>query len=225
MSFSSRIEPPPEGGQLTGAILAGGLSRRLGKDKALLRLGGKPLAWWVAEALKPAVTDLWLVTNHPQAHLSLGLPLLTDLLPFQGPLGGLATAMFLARTPWVLAATVDTPFLSPELLRALKDAAPQVRRPVLVCRRDRGLEPFPGLYAVRLLPRLWEFLVKEKRVTTWLEEIRPQIWGPETWRAHDPEGHSFLNLNRPEDLKRLRAICPRRLTSGDAENLGTPESL
>ena len=54
-----------------------------------------------------------LITNHPRDHLPLGLPLVTDLWPFQGPAGGLLTALFYARTPWVLAVVVDNPFLTP----------------------------------------------------------------------------------------------------------------
>ena len=109
----------PGAPRLTGAILAGGFSRRLGQDKAALQLGGKPLALWVHEALAPLVADCWLITNHPLAHQSFGLPLITDLRPFQGPAGGLLTALFAARTPWVLAAAVDNPFLAPNLLAAL----------------------------------------------------------------------------------------------------------
>ena len=72
MTSSPGVKAAPGHAGLTGAILAGGSSRRLGRDKATLKIGGKPLARWVAEALAPTVTNLWLVTNHPQAHLTLG---------------------------------------------------------------------------------------------------------------------------------------------------------
>ena len=195
---------------VTGAILAGGESRRLGRDKATLLLGGKPLAHWVAEALAPAVTELWLVTNHPQTHLALNLPLVTDLVPFQGPLGGLATALFYARSPWVLLTSVDAPFLSPRLAAALAAAAAKTTRPALVCRSQRNVEPFPGLYAVRLLSRLQDFFLQERRTfMAFLDPQRPEVWGPEIWRTLDPEGLSFENLNQPEDLARLEARAPR----------------
>jgi molybdopterin-guanine dinucleotide biosynthesis protein A len=195
---------------VTGAILAGGESRRLGRDKATLLLGGKPLAHWVAEALAPAVTELWLVTNHPQTHLALNLPLVTDLVPFQGPLGGLATALFYARSPWVLLTSVDAPFLSPRLAAALAAAAAKTTRPALVCRSQRNVEPFPGLYAVRLLSRLQDFFLQERRrFMAFLDPQRPEVWGPEIWRTFDPEGLSFENLNQPEDLARLEARAPR----------------
>jgi len=195
---------------VTGAILAGGESRRLGRDKATLLLGGKPLAHWVAEALAPAVTELWLITNHPQTHLALNLPLVTDLVPFQGPLGGLATALFYARSPWVLLTSVDAPFLSPRLAAALAAAAAKTTRPALVCRSQRNVEPFPGLYAVRLLSRLQDFFLQERRTfMAFLDPQRPEVWGPEIWRTLDPEGLSFENLNQPEDLARLEARAPR----------------
>jgi molybdopterin-guanine dinucleotide biosynthesis protein A len=205
MTISAGTDPGAPLPLVTGAILAGGSSRRLGRDKVTLELVGKPLARWVAEALGPAVAELWLVTNHPQAHLSLGLPLVTDLAPFQGPVGGLATALFYARTPWVLLASADTPFLAPGLAAALAGAAGQLTRPALVCRTERGLEPFPGLYAVRLLSRVQDFLKEKKNFMGLLEGLRPQVWESETWRAFDPEGASFENVNHPEDLARLQA--------------------
>jgi molybdenum cofactor guanylyltransferase len=189
--------------EVTGAILAGGKSRRLGRDKVTLRLRGQPLARWVAEALSPAVAEQWLVTNHPLAHLSLGLPLVTDLVPFLGPVGGLATALFYARTPWVLLASADAPFLAPQLAAALAGAAGKISRPALVCRSNHGLEPFPGLYAARLLPRVQDFLARQRSFREFLAQVRPQIWEPGVWEAFDSEGASFFNLNTPEDLVRL----------------------
>ena len=190
--------------RLTGAILTGGFSRRLGQDKAALQLGGKPLALWVNEALAPLVADCWLITNQPLAHLAFGLPLVTDLRPFQGPAGGLLTALFSARTPWVLAAAVDNPFLAPVLLSALAARASRTSRPAVVCRSPWGLEPFPGVYSVRLLPALQDFLQTDRRPTRFLEVCRPEIVSETEVRALDPQGRSFFNLNTPLDLHRAK---------------------
>jgi molybdopterin-guanine dinucleotide biosynthesis protein A len=187
---------------LTGAILAGGFSRRLGRDKTILPLGGQPLALRVHAALAPLVAACWLVTNQPLAHMSLGLPMVTDLIPFQGPAGGLLTALFYARTPWVLAAAVDNPFLAPALLAELAARAGRTSRPAVVCRSPRGLEPFPGVYHTRLLPALREFLRTERRATKFLEACRPQVISETEVLALDPEGRSFFNLNTPGDLSR-----------------------
>jgi molybdenum cofactor guanylyltransferase len=221
MTISAGTDPGRPCPYVTGAILAGGSSRRLGRDKVTLKLGGKPLARWVAEALEPAVADLWLVTNHPQNHLSLGLPLITDLVPFLGPVGGLATALFYARTPWVLLTSADTPFLSPGLAAALAGVAGKLTRPALLCRTERGLEPFPGLYAVRLFSRAQDFLKEKRNFMGFLEGMRPLVWEPVAWRAFDPEGASFENINRPEDLRRLAARVRRRQES----DVGLPSKL
>ena len=178
------------------------MSRRLGQDKPSLLLGGRPLALWVAQALAPWVEACWLVTNQPQAHLSLGLPLVTDLRPWQGPLGGLETALFYARTPLVLAAAADAPFPAPSLLAALASRAAPGVKTALVCQTSRGPQPFPGIYAVRLLPRLTAFLNEGGRqVQRFLEQCRPLALPQEEVDRLDPEGRSFLNLNTPEDLQ------------------------
>lgn len=195
----------PKASQITGAILAGGGSRRLGRDKAKLKLAGKELALRVAAALAPVVSGCWLITNQPLAHLAFGLPLVTDLWPHQGPVGGLITALFYARTPWILAAAVDNPFPAPAVLNELAALARGTSRPAVVCRSPRGLEPFPGLYSVRLGPRLTEFLKSDRRPTRFLEVCRPQVIPEEAVRRLDPEGCSFFNLNTPEDVAQAAA--------------------
>jgi molybdopterin-guanine dinucleotide biosynthesis protein A len=182
------------------------------------------LALWVHQALAPLVGDCWLITNHPLTHLAFGLPLMTDLRPFQGPAGGLLTALFAARTPWVLAAAVDNPFLAPNLLAALADRASRTSRPAVVCQSPRGLEPFPGVYSVRLLPALQDFLQTDRRPTRFLEVCRPQVLSETEVLALDPEGRSFFNLNTPEDLNRaenwLAGTGSLRDSSARASNTG-----
>jgi molybdopterin-guanine dinucleotide biosynthesis protein A len=201
----SRHSGTPTQPPLTGAILAGGYSRRLGQDKASLPLLGKPLVRWVAEALAPVAPECWLITNHPRRHLALGLPLVTDLWPFQGPAGGLLTALFYAPTPWVLATAVDQPCLAPEMLAELTARAARTTRLAVVCQSPWGLEPFPGLYQVRLLLQLESFLRRDRRPTRFLSVCRPEIIPPEAVLRLDPEGRSFFNLNTPEDLARAIA--------------------
>jgi molybdopterin-guanine dinucleotide biosynthesis protein A len=191
---------PVAGVALTGVILAGGLSRRLGRDKATLQLHGRPLARWVAAALQPLVRELWLVTNQPLEHRVLDLPMLTDLLPSRGPLGGLLTALFFSRTPWVLAASVDSPLLSTDLLAALAHRAARTSRPAVVCHSPRGLEVFPGLFHVRLRPRLEDYLQRERRLRPFVAACRPEVLPPAETARWDARGVSFLNLNTPAEL-------------------------
>ena len=96
---------------ITGAVLAGGRSRRLGRDKATLPIAGRPLAHWVKDAINPLVDECWLISNQPVAHLELGIPVVIDLLPGRGALGGLLSIMLIAKGDYVLLSACDTPFL------------------------------------------------------------------------------------------------------------------
>ncbi|MEW6388174.1 MAG: molybdenum cofactor guanylyltransferase [Thermodesulfobacteriota bacterium] len=191
--------------------MVGGRSRRLGRDKATLELAGRPLALWVAAALAPVVSELWLVTSQPEVHLALGLPLVTDLYPQQGPLGGLLTALFYARAPWVLVAAADTPFLAPALVAALAGHVGKTAPGAWVCSSARGREPFPGLYATGLLPRLSESLKKERSFQAFLEKSRARVIPPEKVAAWDPQGLSFINLNTPAEVARAVKLAEAHL--------------
>lgn len=186
---------------VTGVILAGGLGRRLGQDKATLPFQGKPLAMHVAAALRPWVQELWLLTNQPLLHIRLGLPLMLDLLPFQGPLGGLLTALSFSPTSWVLAAAVDNPLLQPALLEGLRRRAETTTRPAMVAESPRGLEALPGLFHVRLRPRLEDYLARgERRLRPFVVACRPEVLPREVTGKWDPEGLSFLNVNTPAEV-------------------------
>ncbi|MFP3867938.1 MAG: molybdenum cofactor guanylyltransferase [Desulfobacteraceae bacterium] len=183
------------------AILAGGQSRRLGQDKATQKLAGRPLAQWVAAALEPLIQGCWLVSNHPQLHLGLGMPLATDLIPGRGVLGGLLTALFYARSPLVLLAPCDTPFLQTDLLRYLVAQVQGKGVEAVVCQSSRGLEPLPAVFRGQLFSRLEAFLTQgDYRVREFLRHCRTRLVPPETVIRFDPQEQSFLNLNTPAEL-------------------------
>lgn len=190
-----------------GAILAGGLSRRLGQDKATLKLGGRPLVQWVADTLVPLVQECWLISNQPPGHLSLELPLVTDLVPGRGVLGGLLTALFYARQPLVLLAPCDTPFLQPALLKHLLNQARQKGVEAVICLSRRGLEPLPGVFHVRLYSRLEAYLkAGDYRVREFLRRTRTRILAPAEVTRFDPHEQSFININTSAELRQAQKL-------------------
>jgi molybdopterin-guanine dinucleotide biosynthesis protein A len=108
---------------LTGVVLAGGRSRRMGADKALLDLGGAPMIRRVLDALAASCAHVLIVAKDAQAYAALGVPVVIDVVPDQAPLVGLCAGLRAATTPWVFAAACDLPFLSPAAVRLLADAA------------------------------------------------------------------------------------------------------
>src|SRR5499426_4073354 len=103
--------------KVTGIIQAGGRSTRMGgQPKALIELGGRPIIARVLAALAPAVDDVLLVTNTPELYAFLGLPMVGDVYPDHGALGGIYSGLEAAGE---IAFTVacDMPFLHPEVVR------------------------------------------------------------------------------------------------------------
>lgn len=191
---------------ITGAVLAGGRSRRLGRDKATLPLAGRPLAHWALEALRPLVAECWLVTNQPLEHLGLGAPLLIDVSPGRGALGGLLSVMLVARGSHVLLSACDTPFLQPELLAAMVAQAGGGLDAV-VCRSSRGLEPLPGVFSCRLQARVQVQLKSgDLRLRTLLEACRTKILTPAEVAGYDPAELSYFNINTSEEARKAAAL-------------------
>ncbi len=192
---------------ITGAVLVGGRSRRLGRDKAGLLLAGRPLAHWVMAAVSPLVDECWLITNQPLEHLGLGFPLLIDVMPGRGALGGLLSSMLVARGSHVLLSACDTPFLQPALLAAMINQARQGNQDAVVCRSSRGLEPLPGVFSCRLLLRLQAQVQGEDlRLRTLLNSCRTKILSPEEVARYDAAELSFFNINTGEDAAKAAAL-------------------
>jgi molybdopterin-guanine dinucleotide biosynthesis protein A len=188
---------------ITGAVLAGGRSRRLGRDKARLLLAGRPLARWVMAAVGPLAVECWLISNQPLEHLGLGFPLLIDVMPGRGALGGLLSVMLVARGSHVLLSACDTPFLQPALLEAMIAQARGGSIDAVVCRSSKGLEPLPGVFSCQLLRRLPALVQGEDlRLRTLLNSCRTRILSPEEVVRHDPAELSFFNINTSADSAR-----------------------
>ena len=94
---------------LTLAIQAGGRSSRMGKDKALLDFGGQPLIQQVLSRLESLADETIVTTNHPEDYHFLGFPLIPDVIPDRGALGGLYTALNAASHPLVAVVACDLP--------------------------------------------------------------------------------------------------------------------
>ncbi len=187
--------------------MAGGRSRRLGRDKATLLIAGRPLAHWVKDAISPLVDECWLISNQPVAHLELGMPVVIDILPGRGALGGLLSVMLIAKGEYVLLSACDTPFLQTELLEVMIQAC-RGGQDAVICRSSRGLEPLPGVYSCRLLQRLQAQVQSDDlRLRTLLNSCRTKILSPEEVNPQDPNELSFFNINTTDDAAKAAALA------------------
>ncbi|MBE0417270.1 MAG: formate dehydrogenase accessory sulfurtransferase FdhD [Coriobacteriia bacterium] len=207
---------------ITAAVLAGGRSMRMGVDKTLLPVDGRPLIARVVDAVGEVCAHTIVVTNRPETLVGVDLdpaiPVLTDEVPYQGPLGGLVTALAEAEDEWVLAVAADIPHLSPAVVRALWDArdGADVVLPVT----PEGPEPLLALYSCACLPAARRVLATgRRRLVAMLAELNVVEVPVESLRSVDPELRSFVNVNTPEELAEAREETPEPSHRESAERV------
>ena len=184
-----------------GAILAGGTSRRMGRDKATVEFEGEPMISRVADALTTCLERVRVVLR-PGSASPIDLPRIDDRLDVRAPVSGLHAALFACKATAVLVTPCDAPEIQPSLLLALLALAP-TRDSVdaIVPLGADGHEPLLAVYrpsALAVLERRVEAVKLSLRGL--LEEIRVRSVPVEALRPFDPELCSFRNRNRPEDL-------------------------
>lgn len=204
---------------LDGLVLAGGQSRRLGVDKALLRLGDAPLLTIVVERVAEVCGEVIVAADREERYRDLGLSarLVADVSPGYGPLSGLQAGLQACGTDHVLVVACDLPFLNVELLRYM--AGLPRSYDALVPRADGRRHPLHAIYARSCLREVDAVLAggggSMRDLLTRLEVVR-QLDERELRRI-DPDGLSLMNLNRQSDVDRARAIRRDRASRGPAE--------
>jgi molybdopterin-guanine dinucleotide biosynthesis protein A len=186
---------------IAGIVLAGGKSSRLGFDKALLRVNGEILAQWLPDRLAAWCSPVALVVDRPQRY-AVAVRQLVDHAPDAGPLAGIAAGLQGLAVPAFVCAC-DMPLLQPALLQRLLVALDGYD--LAIPERDGRLEPLCAVYAVSCLPVIQRLLRDRRlRANAVASEVPTRILREPEWRAIDPEGDSFLNINTPADLVRIQ---------------------
>jgi molybdopterin-guanine dinucleotide biosynthesis protein A len=179
---------------VAGVILAGGKSRRYGKNKALVAVEGVPLIERVADVLGSVFHRVVLITNSPDEYKHLHLPMFEDLVKGLGPLGGIVTGLSVITEEAGFLVACDMPFLNPSLIRYMI----RIRGPFhVVVPRIRGdLETLHALYSRQCLPALWKFVhAGEYQVFRFFMEAPVRYVEEGEIRSHDPDLRSFININ------------------------------
>jgi molybdopterin-guanine dinucleotide biosynthesis protein A len=191
--------------KVTGVVQAGGKSTRLGgQPKALIQLGGRSIVERVVAALTPVVDDLLVVTNTPELYAFLGLPMVADVYPDHGSLGGIYSGL---RAAGQIAFTVacDMPFLHPEIVRLVVARAGE--GDVVIPRVGEQLETMHAAYGKACLPPIEERLRAGRlKIVGFFDRVRVvEIGEAEVARFRDP-AVAFMNVNTPDELERARAL-------------------
>ncbi len=188
---------------LTGVVLAGGKSSRFGRNKALEVLRGKRLIDHGVEMLRNHCDPILVVANDLNPYYDIDAVLIQDVIPNEGPLGGIYTGLLFSPHDWVFVRATDMPFMVPELLDGMLSL--RENADVVAPRRGEYYEPLLALYSRRCIPAIASALeAGERQIVSFYRKVKVRTVPEEDWRAFDPEGRSFWNVNTPEDWEKLQ---------------------
>ena len=187
-------------GMISGIILAGGKSRRMGRDKAFLKIKGKRLIDITLALFKTLFDRILIVTDDKSRFKGLaGVTVCEDLVRERGPLAGIYTGLLASPYDKAFFAACDMPHLDPGLIGRMLDLARASDADCLVPLTSRGPEPLFAIYSKRLLPKI-EAALKTEDLS--LRGLLKEC-GCRYVQVSDPESLCFANINTPRDLKDL----------------------
>ncbi len=183
---------------MTGIVLAGGKSSRMGREKALLRWQGQPLVRRVVEALQEVFSIVRVVTSSEEVAQAAGVPSLSDRFLERGPLGGIHAALTEVGDCFVCA--TDMPFLKAEFIRHLCGLAENFD--VVVPRVAGHTETLHAVYKATCLPVIERQLSEGvNKVAAFFPRVRVRFVEEAECRSFDAELKMFVNVNTPGEYE------------------------
>jgi len=198
---------------ILGAILAGGQSKRMGKDKLFLELNNKKLIEHTIDKVKKYLKKVIIITNQDNEFFSKNnLTAVKDCIEGQlGPLVGILTAMKwakenLSKCSWIATFPCDTPFFPESIIKNFIEES-EKKESLILCASSHGRKHnIFGLWSLDLYDKLKDDLINKKvrKVQDWTEKNK--IKNLEfTFKNYDP----FFNINTKEDLEFAKKLSKR----------------
>jgi molybdopterin-guanine dinucleotide biosynthesis protein A len=191
---------------VTGVILAGGASSRMGSDKALLSYQGQRLVEVVFTRIKGLFDEVILVANDSERYNFLPCRKVNDKLAYTGALVGVHAGLFHSQTPYSFVVACDMPLLNPALIERLADYLDCVE--IVIPESDAGYEPLHAFYSKTLLNPIEKFLQSgQKRISAFIRERRVKIIPKLESAQFSSDLRFYRNINTPEDYRALCDAC------------------
>ena len=188
---------------VSGIVLAGGLSRRLGRDKAVELFNGQPLINRVLDRLSQLAEDLVVVVNTPERGAELPIPdstsIAVDVYPDSGSLGGIFAGLSASKNEWGIVVACDMPFLNFDLITYMLSVRED--QDIVVPVIGHRPEPTHAIYSTSCLPHIEARLkMNDLKITKFFDEVRTKHVSQRQIEGFDPNHLSFFNVNTPDEL-------------------------
>ena len=182
--------------QITGIILAGGKSKRMGTDKTFIKLNGKTLLEHSIELIQPFCNSMLISSNNPE-HEKFGYKIIPDKIPNCGPIGGIHSCLKESTTDWNLVVSVDSAFIEAEFIKLLISEVGEFEAVIPI--HSKGKEPLIALYHKNCLVEIEKMIQSgDFKMHNLLNVIKAKFVDAQNLIDKYPQ--LFRNLNRPEDL-------------------------
>ena len=193
----------PSSDGISAVILAGGQSRRLGRDKAVEPIGGLPLICRVIERVERVADEVLVVVADSSRGEELPLDprhrVVPDRYPGTGSLGGIFSGLEAASNSWIIAVACDMPFLNLSLIGRMLTLREDMD--VVVPLIEGRPEPTHALYSKACLPFIEpKLLGRQLKISGFYDQVKVHYVPEEEVASMDPQFLSFFNVNTPEDL-------------------------
>lgn len=190
---------------ITGIILIGGKSLRMGTTKALLKFGDKTIIERIVFFMTSLFKEVLLITNSHEDYGFLELPIFTDIYPGKGPLGGIHSGLVNSKTEKNFVISCDVPLMTKEMIQHIVDY--KTDAPIVFCEAAGYHQPLVGLYCKTVLSKIEEMFGSSEAIDNslhcFLKKVKIEIIHPQDLLFYKDE--IFFNLNNPDDYKNLVA--------------------
>ncbi len=204
--------------QLTGIVLAGGRSRRIGTSKALIPWENGKLIEHMVGFMERLFPVSLVMVKDPGEFLFLespGVRVLRDLTRETHPLGGIYSGLHYSDTPYAFVCACDMPYIQPELVEVLWTSCEGYEATVPVW--DDRPQPLCGIYSRDCLDAIKAMIDrKQYAIQELLRSVRTNLIREDEVKRVDPEGLSFLDIDTLEDYRRTRGMRPEE-SGSDAD--------
>ncbi|MGD1153031.1 MAG: molybdenum cofactor guanylyltransferase [Syntrophales bacterium] len=190
---------------MTGVILSGGKSARMGMNKAFLEIEGKRLIDRTMLIFRAIFREVILVTNSPLDYLDQDCIIASDIFKNKGALGGIYTGLFYASYNHAFVSACDMPFINRSFIEHMIEYAD--RYDIVVPKPSDGLQPLHAIYSKRCLPPIKKLMDMDSlKITGFYRGLKTMVIKEETIKSFDPEGKMFINVNTRKDLEQISSF-------------------
>ncbi len=187
---------------LSSLILAGGSNRRYPILKPFIEIEGETILERQLKVLSPISDEVLLSTNLPEVYFKFGLKMVGDIGMSRGPLSGILSGLLNSKSSKMLVVACDMPFIRTEVIELI--LSKEKEAPLIVCSFRGKVHPLIGLYDRALAVKIEDFLkAGNQRVNHFINTVDRCIIEESEIKDIDPEGCSFVNINRPEELNKI----------------------